>query len=41
MELLLGDSILCRRSERTVRLLRLHPNGLFNVLRSKLSWGER
>jgi NAD+ kinase len=41
VELLLGDRILCRKSERGVRLLRLHPNGLFNVLRSKLSWGER
>ncbi len=41
VELLLGDRILCRKSEMCVRLLRLHPNGLFNVLRSKLSWGER
>jgi len=41
IELLLGDSIRCRRSEQCVRLLRLHPNGIFNVLRSKLSWGER
>lgn len=41
VELLLGDSIYCRRSERNVKLLRLRPNGLFNVLRSKLSWGER
>ncbi len=41
VELLLGDRILCRKSERCVRLLRSHPNGLFNVLRSKLSWGER
>lgn len=41
VELLLGDRILCRRSEHSVNLLRLHPNGLFNVLRSKLSWGER
>jgi NAD+ kinase len=41
VELLLGDRILCRKSERCVHLLRLHPNGLFNVLRSKLSWGER
>jgi NAD+ kinase len=41
VELLLGDRIACRKSEMCVRLLRLHPNGLFNVLRSKLSWGER
>jgi NAD+ kinase len=36
-----GDQVYCRRSEFMVRLLRLHPNGLFNVLRSKLKWGER
>jgi NAD+ kinase len=41
VELLLNDRILCRKSSRSVHLLRLHPNGLFNVLRSKLSWGER
>ena len=41
VELLLNDRILCRKSKRSVHLLRLHPNGLFNVLRSKLSWGER
>lgn len=41
VELLLGDHIRCRRSQHVVHLLRLHPNGLFNVLRSKLSWGER
>jgi NAD+ kinase len=41
VELLLNDRILCRKSQRCVHLLRLHPNGLFNVLRSKLSWGER
>lgn len=41
VELLLGDRIVCRRSERQVRLLRLRENGLFNVLRSKLSWGEQ
>ncbi len=39
--LLLGDQVTCHRSEYSVRLLRLHPNGLFNVLRSKLKWGER
>ena len=41
VELLLGDRIDCCRSNRSIRLLRLHENGLFNVLRSKLSWGER
>jgi NAD+ kinase len=37
----LGDEVHCRRSDYSVRLLRLRPNGLFNVLRSKLKWGER
>lgn len=41
IELLLGDRIDCCRSESSIRLLRLNQNGLFNVLRSKLSWGER
>jgi NAD+ kinase len=41
VELLQNDRIHCRKSKRSVRLLRLHPNGLFSVLRSKLSWGER
>lgn len=36
-----GECVLCRRSEHSVKLLRLKPNGLFNVLRSKLKWGER
>ena len=41
VELLLGDRVICRKSDRSVNLLRLHRNGLFNVLRAKLSWGER
>lgn len=41
VELLLNDRIRCRRSDRCVKLLRMHPNGIFNVLRAKLSWGER
>jgi len=41
IEIRLGDSVSCCRSEHSVRLLRLRPNGLFNVLRSKLKWGER
>jgi NAD+ kinase len=40
VEVLLGDRVVCRKSDRTVKLLRLHKNGLFQVLRSKLSWGE-
>lgn len=41
VELVLGDAVHCRRSQYSVRLLRHHPNGVFNVLRSKLKWGER
>ena len=41
VELLLGDEVQCHRSAAAVRLLRLRPNGLFNVLRSKLKWGVR
>lgn len=36
-----GDKVICRRSPHSVKLLRLKPNGLFNVLRSKLKWGQR
>jgi NAD+ kinase len=41
VELMLGDIVHCRRSRYCVRLLRHRPNGVFNVLRSKLKWGER
>jgi NAD+ kinase len=41
VELQLADQVVCRRSEHRVHLLRPRRNGLFNVLRSKLSWGER
>lgn len=41
VELMLGDMIHCCRSQYSVRLLRHTPNGVFNVLRSKLKWGER
>ncbi|HZY63161.1 MAG TPA: NAD(+)/NADH kinase [Edaphobacter sp.] len=41
VELVLGDMVHCRRSKYSVRLLRHRPNGVFNVLRSKLKWGER
>ncbi len=36
-----GDEVRCCKSGYSVRLLRLKPNGLFNVLRQKLKWGER
>ena len=36
-----GDHIHCLRSQYSVRLLRHQPNGLFNVLREKLKWGQR
>jgi len=35
------DQVHCRRSNYRVRLLRLKENGIFDVLRSKLKWGER
>jgi NAD+ kinase len=41
IELQTGDEVLCCRSEHSVGLLRPRRNGLFSVLRSKLSWGER
>jgi len=39
IEIVRGDSISCCKSKYSVRLLRLRPNGLFNVLRNKLKWG--
>jgi NAD+ kinase len=36
-----GDELRCRRSEHAVRLVRLGAAGFFDVLRSKLKWGER
>ena len=41
VDLQLGDRVECRRATSCVRLLRLRPNGLFSVLRSKLKWGVR
>jgi NAD+ kinase len=37
----LGDSISCRKSRHTVKLMRMGANGFFDVLREKLKWGER
>lgn len=36
-----GDQMHCRKSVHTVRLVRLGATGFFDVLRSKLKWGER
>jgi NAD+ kinase len=41
VDLQLGDEVQCCRSTATVKMLRLRPNGLFSVLRSKLKWGVR
>jgi NAD+ kinase len=41
VQLELGDQLRCSRSKYGVRLVRLGEHGLFNVLRSKLKWGER
>jgi NAD+ kinase len=41
IELNLEDKVVCCRSRQSVHLLRPRRNGLFNVLRSKLSWGEQ
>lgn len=36
-----GDELRCRRSDYSVKLVRLGATGFFDVLRSKLKWGER
>ena len=36
-----GDELLCWRSEHKVKLLRISPSNFFDVLRTKLKWGER
>ncbi len=41
VELKIGDELRCCASPYSVRLVRLGQHGLFNVLRSKLKWGER
>lgn len=41
VELKLGDQVRCVRSPYCVHLVRLGQHGLFNVLRSKLKWGQR
>lgn len=37
----IGDELHCRRSDHSVKLLRLGATGFFDVLRTKLKWGER
>lgn len=41
ISLKVGDELRCRRSRYSVQLLRLGATGFFDVLRSKLKWGER
>lgn len=41
VQLRVGDQIRFRRSEYSVKLVRMGGNGFFDVLRSKLKWGER
>ena len=41
VELKRGDQVHCVRSPYSVHLVRLGQHGLFNVLRSKLKWGQR
>jgi NAD+ kinase len=41
VELKLNDTLHCRRSRYSVRMIRLGEHGLFSVLRSKLKWGQR
>ena len=36
-----GDRLVCRKSQETVKLLRLAKRTFFDVLRGKLKWGER
>jgi NAD+ kinase len=41
IQLRLGDELRCNRSDYAVKLIRLGENGFFDVLRSKLKWGEK
>lgn len=41
IDLRVNDEVRCRRSDASVQLIRLGNNGFFDVLRSKLKWGER
>jgi NAD+ kinase len=41
IQLRVGDQVRCCRSQHSVKLVRLGSTGFFDVLRSKLKWGER
>lgn len=41
MDLCNGDIVQCRKSECNVKLLKLRERSFFDVLRTKLKWGER
>ena len=41
IQLRVGDELRCRKSEYSVKLIRLGENGFFDVLRTKLKWGEK
>lgn len=41
VDLRVGDELRCKRSDYTVKLVRLGGNGFFEALRTKLKWGER
>jgi NAD+ kinase len=41
VEMRVGDELRCRRSEATVKLVRLGEHSFFELLRVKLKWGER
>jgi NAD+ kinase len=41
VQLRLGDELRCHRSEYSVKLIRQGKNGFFDVLRTKLKWGEK
>ncbi len=41
LQLRVGDQVRCRKSQYSVKLVRMGTIGFFDVLRSKLKWGER
>ena len=40
VQLQLGDEVECVRAKHSVKLVRLGQNNFFDVLRTKLKWGE-